>query len=449
MALIALAACGGRDGGGSGSTGGRHAAGSSAARQPNVVVVVLDALRWDRLGVNGDPRSLTPCIDGLAEEGVSLEAFASSTWTKPSVASLFTSLYPTQHGIWRVGVESEGSLRAEILRTRWTTLAEYFQAAGWATGAAVNQVHLSPRFHFDQGFDRYDWVRGKDAFELNQLFLRWLEEEVVPGDRPFFGYVHALDPHWPYSRFLPGEHPPASEVELPEGVPRVGRLLEEWILDNDAAEVLRRLRRRYDLEVAFADRAICELVDGLRNLDLWRDTVLVVTSDHGEGFGERGKLQHGYLPYDELMRVPMVVRLPEDRPRPVGRPRVALIDLLPTLLELAGLPPAEHAQGFSFAPALSVAAARMRVHFSETATGRAVRSRDGKLIRRFDGTLEFYDLAADPGETRPLPCEGECEELVARLDAFEGRMRATRDQRPETVAIDPEDIELLEALGYL
>lgn len=422
----------------------------SGALKPNVLVVVIDALRWDHLGVNGDPEPTTPCIDSLAAQGVSLEAFAHSTWTKPSIATLFTSLYPTQHGIWRVGIKSRGELRSEILRTRWTTLAERFHDAGWATGAAVNQVHLSPRYHFDQGFERYDWVRGKDAFKLVELLLTWLREEVVGGERPYFAYLHALDTHWPYDEVLPGQEDVFGPVDPADEVPRSAKLADDWIAkQGHDEEVLAALGNRYDREVAYADRAICGLVEGLRGLGLWQDTVMLVTADHGEGFGERDALQHGYLPYDELMRVPMVLRLPEGLPRPVGRPRVGLIDVLPTLLELAGLPRSPHAQGMSFARDLTRASSRERLHFAETAEGRVVRSASEKVIRRFDGRIEHYDLTRDPGETTPLPCEESCRALLDRLDELETRLRATRDRRPETVVVDEDDLELLEALGYL
>ena len=164
---------------------------------------MVDALRADRLGVNGYPLPTTPNIDRLAQEGVNFSlAFSHATWTKPSIATLFTSVYAGQHGVSQVAVVEKEALQAEILASRWITLAERFQDAGYATGAVINQPHIKDRFGFDQGFEFFQSRRGTSASRLNPKLLSWLDT-LPPSESPFFAYLHYLDVHW----LTPSVHP--------------------------------------------------------------------------------------------------------------------------------------------------------------------------------------------------------------------------------------------------
>ncbi len=437
---LALAGCGG-------------APAALPALRPHIVVILVDALRADRLGVNGYALPTTPEIDRLAAEGVNFSAaFAHSTWTKPSIATLFTSLYPSQHGLARVGEATAEGFESDVLPDGLVTLAEGLRGAGYATGAVINQVHLQERFGFAQGFDHFEAVRGRNARQLNRKLRAWLESAAGAGEgerRPLFAYLHYLDVHWPYTQRLSGKRfgPVAMRSKPPHRADRTA----EWLAAGPPPSDFAALAARYDHEVAWADAAIGEVVATLEELGLWETTVLVVTSDHGEGFLEHGELQHGYAPYDELLRVPLVMRLPQPLRRVTGSidSPVGLVDVMPTLLELAGAEPVPGVQGESLAPLLAGGRARERSIFSQAEEAVAVRTSTRKLIRHEDGRIEFYDLAADPGERQPLPCEAACRDLARRLGAFREAMIAAAAVPPGTAAMDAEDVEALRALGYL
>ncbi len=418
----------------------------------NVVVVLIDALRADRVGAYGYPLPTTPHIDALAAEGVVFDAALShSTWTKPAIATLFTSLYPSQHGIQRASLEAGQELRTEVLDERLTTLAERLSAAGLATGAMIDQVHLQARFGFNQGFGTYIDKRGRGAFKLNSWFEGWAKR--LQGRR-FFAYLHYLDLHWPFNKQIKGMADAFGPTEMKSVPPQSGQRAPEWGMRLNDPDDLRALQARYDHEVAYTDAALGDLVARLRALGVFDDTLLIVTSDHGEAFLEHGMLGHGFAPHEELIRIPLVVR----PPRPLGgftgrveRP-VGLIDLMPTLLDLIGLEPEPQAQGESFAPLLRGRQMADRVQFFETFDAFAARSRTHKLIWLNDDRQEFYDLVADPGESRSLaePCEGPCRHLARLLRPFRSLMLESRESnRAGTAELRQEDIETLRALGYL
>lgn len=435
--LLALVACAGR------GAGGRAA--------PNVLLVVVDALRADALGVNGYPLPTSPHLDALAAAGVNLpRAHAHATWTKPSMATLFTSLHPPQHGLEHVTEEEGGVLSTAVLLDDLHTLAEALTAAGYLTVAVLDQVHLQQRFGFDQGFSAYAAMLGKAAPALNQRLLRWLDER---GREPFFAYVHYLDAHWPYTHRLPDQHLRLfGPRHLPERPPRGYQEAEAWAAGLDARQ-LAALRARYDAEVAWVDAAIGELLAELRARDLLDDTLVVVTSDHGEAFMEHGRILHGHEPYRELTHVPLILRPPAGwEPFVPVEEVVGLVDVMPTLLDLLGLEVPATCQGRSFAPALRGERLAPQLHYAEGAGAVAVRTRDLTLLYRGEERYEVYDRIADPLETTPLlwPCTGPCARLLRGAETYRARMERRVKRRGRV--LEPwtaEDLERLRALGYL
>ncbi len=423
----------------------------SQADRPNVLILLIDALRADRLGVNGYPLPTTPQIDRIGAEGVNFpRAFSHSTWTKPSIATLFTSLYPGQHHIERVVVESREGLAGAVLADEFVTLAERFSDAGYATCAVVNQVNLQPKFGFAQGFEHFAALRGKGALGINGRFLQWLDK--LSG-RPFFAYLHYLDVHWPYTKRVEGAEALFGDATMRLEPPRQGSRAAEWA-GRAGPEDLRALEVRYDREVAFADRAVGGLAEALQERGRYEDTILVITSDHGEGFLEHGRLQHGYLPYEELLRVPLVIRLPASLRAGTGdvATQAGLVDLMPTLLELAGLEPPSGAEGRSLVAAVEGGELPSRPIFAETAEAVSVRSQRYKLIRLIEGGHEFYDLAADPGETEPWegPCQGECSALLEQLRRYlEKISQAGKAGIDEAIPLSDQELDDLRRLGYL
>lgn len=426
----------------------------AAERRPNVLLVVIDAMRGDRLGASGYRRPTTPGLDRLAQEGVSFpHAFSNASWTKPAMATLFTSLYPSSHFAIRAANEPLAGDRGIALGDDLQTMAELYSAGGYRTGAFLVQPHLTSQLGFGQGFETFQRLRGKSAARQNELLREWIAQ---PDPRPFFAWLHYLDVHWPYDR-RPGHDLTAfgSTVVDPEPPRTQLDSLENWKDRFLSPANLAGLVSRYDLGVAFVDEQLRDLVRGLESQGLLADTVVVVTADHGEGFLEHGELGHGFTPYDEQIRVPLIFRLPERFGAKTGSREtvVSLVDLLPTLLDLSGLPLPGDLQGTSFRGVLAGREEPDRLVFTQTEFGRSVRSATHKLVAIDSSHLELYDLRSDPEEHHDLvaggPCADLCRSLFARLRALQAKAVRRSGTGHGDAHLSPEDLEELRSLGYL
>ena len=440
LALVALAALLG--------------AGCAPGPRPDVVLVVIDTLRADRLGAYGYPKPTSPAIDAVAREGVVFRsAVSSSSWTKPAIASLFTALYPSEHGIVWQHREGDRRIRSQVVAPGLATLAERFRQGGYATVGVVHQPNLGEEMGFARGFEVYRHLREVDDFALVDTLLG--ELDGLGDQRPVFAYLHLLDVHWPYDEIL---------ADLP--LDTFGPIRPEERLHEDRAEVRKSRRRgfrgadaasvgaRYDHGVAWTDHALGRLVDRLRASGRWERALFVVTSDHGEGLLERGQLEHTYAPYEEVTAIPLIVRAPPGSGVVPGDRRsvVSLVDVGPTLVELAGLPAWGEVSGRSFAGVLAGREDDGRAALIETERARAVRTATGKLILPRGGAPEFYDLATDPGERHNLAeaaCAGPCREHLARLRRIDAELRPPALAEGAGARPAPEDVEDLRALGYL
>jgi len=459
VALLALAACGGGD---AGPAGGGAAASEAAAGKPaaagalagrNLLLITIDTLRADHLGSYGDERAETPNLDALAAAGVRFaHAYSAVPLTLPSHTVMFTGRRPFTTGVRVNGIH--------YLDDAERTLAERFHDAGYDTGATVSAYVLVSKFGLAQGFDSYDDSLTMDdvyrfyaeipADEAVRRFERWLDGRGAGqgGERPFFAWLHLFDPHQPYAP------PPPFDRRFP-GDPYRG-------------------------EIAFVDRQVGVLLDGLQERGLRDGTAVVVTSDHGEAFGEHGEEGHGLLAYDETLHVPLIVDAPGLAAGRVVDERVSLYDLTPTLVELFGLDagletgpePGGPLPGRSLVPALGGdgggLAAAPPIYF-ETVAGEQKGwapltglIEDGhKLIEV--PQPELYDLDADPRERHNL-LAADGEPAVATAGEREGTRRLARRLRrdlAEMVAAAPdggrastrelsdEDRRQLAALGYL
>jgi arylsulfatase A-like enzyme len=417
---------------------------ASCSRPPGVepgrrvLLVTVDTLRADHVGVYGGPVP-TPAIDAIAYAGVTVaDAFTPTPSTLPAHASLLTGLHPWRHGV----LDNAVPLPAGV-----PTVAERAQAAGLATAAFVSSYILHERFGLARGFAEYRFEPGEayvwrgrrhDAFwTLGAITtgaaLAWLRERA---HEPFFLWVHYFDPHHPY------EPPPGYERPRSEPAPVTGKQLPDELETFDA---LATALRGYRGEVAYADAQVGRLVDGLRALGILDATAVVLTADHGEGLGDHGELQHGRTLFEELVRVPLVIRAPG---LPAGARvdgPVQLEDLAPTLLELLGLEVPGGLDGRSLLPWLRGEAPAPR----ETVLGRRkpypgepdlffVRRAATKWIGDADGEGLGYRLEADPREQQgaPLPAPAELGP-------------ALRGGEPAPPLLDAESRRALEALGYL
>jgi arylsulfatase A-like enzyme len=437
LGALLLTACGGED------------------QRPSVVMVVGDTLRADKLSCMGGPEGLTPYLDRIAAQGVRFDqARSHAPWTLPSTASMLTSLHPEEHGAGgRLGRFTK--LDAEV-----QTVVKTFRDQGYRTHAIVNVLFLDPeRFGVTRDFETVDQqvfetnvdVRAADA--TTRAALDWIEANGDDG--PFFLLVHYFDPHCVYApprafreRWAePGDR----EGEWTFGTrPQMVAIREGEL--SPAAATIRRAEALYNGEVSYLDAQIGRLDDGLAARGERDDLVLVVTADHGEEFLEHGGFEHGHTLYDELVRVPMVIRAPGQLAPAVVETPVRHIDLAPTLCELCDLPLPEQFLGRSLvslaggeagAPRPTLAHGNMwaRPQTSWTSGG-------WKLIVRDGVAPELYEVATDPAEQRDLAGSRpeELARLQAELEAVERGMGALK--RGEEASLDPRTREVLNGLGY-
>jgi arylsulfatase A-like enzyme len=412
----------------------RHRA--APARRPNIVVILIDTLRRDHLPFHGYTRDTAPFLTGLAAQGVVFDqAYSTSGWTSPATASLFTSLYPFQHGVI-VGIQRqrEEEYRFHRLPRTVTTLAESLKHAGYATYAISDNINVSPITGFDPGFDGFESASDATAVAVNKRAKKWRAE--ITSRAPYFLYLHYLDPHEPY---LP--HAPWFETFMHDDRPSLSRR------DFEAA---------YDSEIRFVDQKIAGLFEDYG----WdEDTFLVVTADHGEEFGDHGHAGHAHTLYSELVNVPLLMyRGGAGHPRRVDA-AVSLIDVLPTLREVAGLPPDPRNEGVSLLPLFRGQGWPYadRPLFSEIVTlgsdeviTAAIRRR-WKTIDYQAGTQALYDLEHDAREQADHAGERPdlLRDLRGQYATYSIHARKYGDSSKSDVVLDPASIEKLRALGYV
>ena len=423
----------------------------TAGSRPNVVLFLADTLRADYLGAYGHAAPTSPRLDGFAREAVLFEdAWAQASWTRSAIASLFTGLHVGSHGVDR---------EDRVLPSAAQTLAEVLRAGGYRTGAFVANHLLGGRFGFDQGFDAWNpgtrTLYGAAAADLVREALAWADA----GPRPFFLYVHTMEPHAPYTPSDEDWRPFAGDAY--RGMTDTRALLRLGQLGTLAPEALRFLRSRYEGEVHQNDRAFGGLLDGLEARGLDGTTVVVFTADHGEEFLEHGGTEHAKTLYQELVRVPLVVRVPRGPGGTREKATVQQIDLMPTLLALTGLPAPRALPGRDLSASLTgqrppspppVVFSEERFAVVDKVAARAgdlklIFNNDGPALWRARSHVELYDLARDPLErtnlaaSRPIAAAF----LERRLEAFR---KAQAPAAAQSVALSSGEREQLRALGY-
>jgi arylsulfatase A-like enzyme len=434
-------------------------------RQPDsVVLVVLDTVRADRLGCLGGTRGLTPRLDGLADESTLFTAaYSHAPWTLPSVASLLTSRIPAGHGAGgRLG--SFRSLGDDL-----ATLPATMRDGGLVTGAIVNVQFLTERFGLTRGFAHVDAhvpTSNRDdrrAGPTTDAALAWLGEH---GAGPFFLLVHYFDPHLLYDPPQPHRGRFAAPRDRQAGGRTFGMFGELQALRRGeitlTADALERLEKLHDGEVAYVDAQVGRLLDGLARLGLDDRTVVCVVADHGEEFGDHGGFEHGHTLYDELLHVPLLLRVPgQEAPRRVDR-AVPLIDVAPTLCTLVGLAPPAGFAGRDLAPLIAGedGPARPVVSMGNMwgPGGVALRLGDWKLmVDRADAladtagaTARLFHTGADPGEQHDLAGD-EPGRARALLNALRHQLATARRDggEPEAPALTEQERRQLRSLGYV
>jgi choline-sulfatase len=437
-------------------------ASAADARKPamrNAIVVLVDTLRADKLSAYSQKtRVRTPGLDAFAKGAAVMEnARSQENWTKPSVATLLSSLLPWQHNT----VSGEAKLPESV-----EILPEILQKRGFYTGAFIANGYCSEKFGFNQGWRTYrNYIhegRPSRAQFVAGDVLEWLDKR--PKDQPFFLYVHTIDPHEPYI-------PPSSFEKTYDPAEYLGPI--DFHASGDVLERIKigrikpsdrdkeHLEALYNAEIGYHDVHFAAMMQGLQQRGLADDTMVVVTADHGEEFWDHGSVGHGHSVYDELLHVPLMVRVPGITERAPRVPdAVGLVDVMPTILDALGQPIPDEVVGHSFLPAIrgqDASAPRAAVSgffraWRTLAIGRL------KLVQHGTERASLYDVQADPGETRDLGPEqplalGYARGLLGLTlaeDAGDSDVaRAQRNHAAESTVIDPKTDAELRALGYV
>ena len=447
-----------------------EAAPAALGDRPNIILIMVDTLRADHLSCYGGEWVETPNLCRVASDGGTVyEGFAHSSWTKPSTASLLTSLIPSSHQT----MSKPSALPEEI-----TTVAEALQAHGYATGAFVSNTNLTESFGFAQGFDEYHYLgpdylfgaqESSSKLVLYQIARRiyfsvvggkrfgdfYQDSQVVNGhafewfdrhlDARFFLFLHYMDVHDPYFAHpydgtgfdrASNQHPSLSQAE--------------------------EMHRLYNGELEYLDGEFGKLVARLEEQGLWDESLVVLVSDHGEEFGEHGGFWHGLTLYDEQIHIPMLVKWPKGErqaPPEVRHTPARLIDVAPTLLRRAGARVPAEMQGLDLAGDLASRSERDRMVFAEEDHEgnvlRAIRTSHWKWIEANEGnprglpTEELFDIAGDPGETLNLSERepGTAAELAQHATAQV--LAADKVGTAAEAKVSCEEYEGLVALGYV
>ena len=428
-------------------------------RRPNILLFTIDTLRADHTSTYGYARETTPTLTRLASHATRFErAYSTSSWTVPAIASILTGLTPSahgvQHGFW---LDHETVVGQETLPTQLPTIATQLHDAGYRTIGVVANVHLDPMLGFGRGFDSYTALDfTATTTEVNAAVTR--ELDALHGSEPYFLWVHLIEPHAPYQ-----PRRPIFDTWRPAGSPEYtaidSYMLEEFLdvlmthENIPRADGLAYVTAAYDSEIFTADAYLGTLLDRIDDGHL----AIVVSADHGEELRDHARYGHGHTGFEEVTRVPLVIAQPGRSEARVVRTPVSLVDVLPTLLEIAGAPPIEATDGRSLVRATLGDALEERDVVIETGRGHEVvqaivRGDDkyGRVVAPF--TFEvLFDLRLDPHETHDRLREAPdvAASLRERLDRYLAVAAARRP--PMTVApieIRDEVRAQLEALGY-
>jgi arylsulfatase A-like enzyme len=442
-----------------------------ALERPDVVLITLDTTRADHLGVYGYERNTSPNLDRFAGDAiVYTRAWSTASWTLPAHASMFTGKLPTAHGahyaaktgnaalgdamsdaLWREFNSRASGPRVNVLGEDQQTLAELLAVRGYATGVFAGGPWLSPEFGLLQGYAhrdaKIDSMSGEPADALSDRAIAWIES--VPRDRPLHLVVNYFDPHSPYA-------PPPGYDDLPAAKREIEVSIDAGIGGRPLPPAQREAYiDRYDGEIRFMDHHFGRLLDALRAAGRYDGAFIAVASDHGELFGEHRLMAHGRSLFEEVLRVPLLVRRPHGRAAGTRSDDPAsLVDLLPSIAEVVALELPEDIQGVALGQrALVVAEIFPDAHSIRLYGKRFDRTLQAairwpwKLVRSDSGTNGLFRLDDDPAELRDRAGAPEQAALETALDdALDGVHPPATLEAPG--AVPDETRERLRALGY-
>jgi arylsulfatase A-like enzyme len=434
-------------------------ASAAAERQParlgesakHLVFIILDAARYDHFGCYGNEQGMTPYIDELAKSSIIFrDAVVTAPYTITSISSLFSSLHPESHGVRKITHKFPEDLE---------NMPRAFKRSGFYTVTLSGTKFIDRNYGLTADCDDVLSLREEEDKEqtLSTMSYAAMEEAVkkaAESGKPVFLYCHYLPPHWPY-------HPPGEFDSRYISNPQI-RYWRSWqikgMLDNGLVDEVRQdistHHKRYMNNLAYGDFATHQLLELLKRYGLYEDSLIVITSDHGEAFNDHGQFGHNTTVYDEMIKVPLIVRVPGVAPREV-RQQVGLIDFFPTFVELFDLQVENvRFEGRSIAPLLAGQEMEPGDYYYARAVGNnlifMMRGERYKYIHH-DYREELYDLQLDPGETvniigdRPALADYLRQRGLLAIAAN----AALRSDEGREVELSPEDEKELRNLGYL
>jgi arylsulfatase A-like enzyme len=458
----------------------------TSQNRPNVVFILIDALRADHLPMYGYSRQTAPNLTAFAQRGMTFtHMYAQAASTRPSVATIFSSLYPIVH---------KANENRDFLSDGITVLPEILRANGYKTFAVSANANVSPTFGYAQGFDEFRVWKTESSFRITMMgrlaedlletgrLARLLGEraDIVPQaaaitdstlawvasqgrKQPMFLYVHYIDPHDPYRPPAPYDKVFDYRRNPPRRLGDVDplALLPDWQDKDHIGQIL----DQYDGEILYADNHIGRLLQGLEKAGVLDNAMVIVTADHGEEFYEHGKDRHGKSAYEEVLRVPFIVSWPgKIAPSSTSADLVGLIDVMPTLLKLLHITPLADSQGMSFASTLlsrpeeEDGAKKLFAQVIQDGFAlEMIRDRDYKLVRHThgpqEGFEELYDLERDPLERTNMAPHAVAHTNLLRqdLDTFNGVVNqiASLIQAEKVQKLDKDTERALRSLGYI
>ncbi|MBM4311485.1 MAG: hypothetical protein FJ119_11150 [Deltaproteobacteria bacterium] len=417
---------------------------------PNIIFIVVDTLRADHVGSYGYDRNTTPNIDLLSEDSVVFKnAIATAPWTSASICSLITAQYPAKLRMadWAATIDEQSLLLSEILREH-----------NYRTHGVISHIFIAGRYGFGQGFDGYDEdnARGGGHISSPSVTQKAIDYVRGAGDKPFLLFLHYFDPHYSYIQHE--KHVFSAPFDGPQysGMDWNNLIYRAPYMSVRDVEYIRAL---YDSEIAFTDEHIGRFLEELKRLGLYEDALIVLTADHGEEFLERGDYYIGHMRkvFQEMIHVPLIVKLPGRALKKTVERFVSLVDLMPSILSAAGVPmPAEYEHSGRVIDFADPDSGPDRMIFSETRwtlNFQSVIHKGWKFIQLPEmGIRMLFNLNDDPGEKQNLVDvhEDKGNELELALQAWNRDMSdsASGENHRET-EFSEDDRAKLRALGYL
>ena len=426
-------------------------------KHPSLLLITVDTLRADRLPFYGYKRNTAPFLGKLAEHGIVFtNAYSTSSWTVPALASLVTGVYPHSHGVIRGSIKKGHVYKQQIVSRKLHNLPGKLQSLGYRTYAVTANAHLMKEHGFGRGFDRYSCIGFCAAEKVNQTFLEW-KQEIESHSGPVFIWLHYFDPHIPYI----GHQPWLNQYQGDETAAESGMIgaafrpvLLNRIITKKGPRFLTLAQSHYDSEINYCDDQIKKLFQAFPSLDQY---AMVFTADHGEEFMEHGKLGHARNLYNITVRIPLFIRTPDRKYTTRSKEVASLVDVAPTLLAMAGgnAPPSWQGQALIDQKG-RVSPMKERYVLAQLHNGiapplNALIGSEWKLVvNDKTNAQELYNLIHDPAEMNNLTTSQS--EKTKQLNESIQKLVLSLTPAPktgETKPLQKDKEEMLRSLGYI